>query len=60
MLIPNHYGLDGSNTVQRAIDAGIDRDTESTVPPYNRPMAEAAGGVESTAADRFAAASGDS
>nr|WP_049917181.1 substrate-binding protein [Halogeometricum pallidum] len=45
VLILNHYGLDGANSVQQAIDAGIDSDMEILVPLYNRPMAEAAGGA---------------
>ncbi|SFF97182.1 amino acid/amide ABC transporter substrate-binding protein, HAAT family (TC 3.A.1.4.-) [Halopelagius inordinatus] len=45
VLILNHYGLDGSNSVQQAVDAGIDQDMEIIVPLYNRPMAEAAGGA---------------
>ncbi|WP_425498329.1 substrate-binding protein [Halogeometricum salsisoli] len=45
VLILNHYGLDGANSVQQAVDAGIDSDMEILVPLYNRPMAEAAGGA---------------
>jgi ABC-type branched-subunit amino acid transport system substrate-binding protein len=45
VLILNHYGLDGANSVQQAIDAGIDENMEILVPLYNRPMAEAAGGA---------------
>ncbi len=45
VLILNHYGLDGANSVQQAVDAGIDEDMEIIVPLYNRPMAEAAGGA---------------
>nr|WP_218156427.1 substrate-binding protein [Halogeometricum rufum] len=45
VLILNHYGLDGANSVQQAVDAGIDEDMEILVPLYNRPMAEAAGGA---------------
>jgi ABC-type branched-subunit amino acid transport system substrate-binding protein len=45
VLILNHYGLDGANSVQQAVDAGIDQDMEILVPLYNRPMAEAAGGA---------------
>ncbi|WP_410765280.1 substrate-binding protein [Haloferax sp. DFSO60] len=45
VLILNHYGLDGANSVQQAVDAGINEDMEIIVPLYNRPMAEAAGGA---------------
>ncbi|SFR47002.1 substrate-binding protein [Halogeometricum limi] len=45
VLILNHYGLDGANSVQQAVDAGIDENMEIIVPLYNRPMAEAAGGA---------------
>jgi ABC-type branched-subunit amino acid transport system substrate-binding protein len=45
VLILNHYGLDGANSVSQAIDAGIDEDMEILVPLYNRPMAQAAGGA---------------
>ncbi|SEK47336.1 ABC transporter substrate-binding protein [Haloferax larsenii] len=45
VLILNHYGLDGANSVQQAVDAGINEDMEILVPLYNRPMAEAAGGA---------------
>ncbi len=45
VLILNHYGLDGANSVSQAIDAGLDQDMEIIVPLYNRPMAQAAGGA---------------
>ncbi|WP_411968154.1 ABC transporter substrate-binding protein [Haloferax sp. YSSS75] len=45
VLILNHYGLDGANSVQQAVDAGINEEMEILVPLYNRPMAEAAGGA---------------
>ncbi len=45
VLILNHYGLDGANSVQQAVDAGIDSNMDIVVPLYNRPMAEAAGGA---------------
>jgi len=45
VLILNHYGLDGANSVSQAIDAGIDEDMEIIVPLYNRPMAQAASGA---------------
>lgn len=45
VLVLNHYGLDGANSVSQAVDAGIDQDMELMVPLYNRPMAEAAGGA---------------
>ncbi|TQR22476.1 hypothetical protein C9J85_15780 [Haloferax sp. wsp5] len=45
VLVLNHYGLDGANSVSQAVDAGIDEDMELVVPLYNRPMAEAAGGA---------------
>ncbi|WP_154326041.1 MULTISPECIES: substrate-binding protein [Haloferax] len=45
VLILNHYGLDGANSIQQAVDAGINEDMEIIVPLYNRPMAEAAGGA---------------
>jgi len=44
VLVLNHYGLDGANSVSQAVDAGIDEDMEIVVPLYNRPMAQAAGG----------------
>jgi len=43
VLLLDHYGLDGANSVSQAIDAGLDEDMEIVVPLYNRPMAEAAG-----------------
>jgi ABC-type branched-subunit amino acid transport system substrate-binding protein len=45
VLILNHYGLDGANSVQQAVDAGLDEEMEIMVPLYNRPMAQAAGGA---------------
>ncbi|MCU4798838.1 substrate-binding protein [Halobacteria archaeon HArc-gm2] len=42
VLFLNHYGLDGANSLNQAIDAGIDEDMEIVMPLYNRPMAEAA------------------
>ena len=45
VLILNHYGLDGANSVKQAKDAGIGEDMEIIVPLYNRPMAQAAGGA---------------
>jgi ABC-type branched-subunit amino acid transport system substrate-binding protein len=45
VLILNHYGLDGANSVSQAVDAGIDENMEIIVPLYNRPMAESAGGA---------------
>ena len=45
VLILNHYGLDGANSVSQAVDAGMDEDMEIVVPLYNRPMAQAAGGA---------------
>ncbi|ERG96638.1 substrate-binding protein [Haloquadratum walsbyi] len=45
VLILNHYGLDGANSVQQAVDAGLDEDMEIMLPVYNRPMAQAAGGA---------------
>ena len=44
VLVLNHYGLDGANSVSQAVDAGLDEDMEIVVPLYNRPMAQAAGG----------------
>ena len=52
VLILNHYGLDGANSLPQAIQAGLDEDMEIVVPLYNRLMAEAAsdfiGGVYGT------------
>ncbi|AUG46317.1 branched-chain amino acid ABC transporter substrate-binding protein [Haloarcula taiwanensis] len=45
VLLLDHYGLDGANSVSQAVDAGIDEDMEIVVPLYNRPMAQAAGGA---------------
>ncbi|ERG96637.1 substrate-binding protein [Haloquadratum walsbyi] len=45
VLILNHYGLDGANSIQQAVDAGLDEDMEIMIPLYNRPMAQAAGGA---------------
>ena len=45
ILLLDHYGLDGANSVSQAIDAGLDQDMEVVVPLYNRPMAQAAGGA---------------
>ena len=45
VLVLNHYGLDGANSVKQAVDAGYDEDMELIVPLYNRPMAQAAGGA---------------
>ena len=42
VLFLNHYGLDGANSLNQAVDAGIDQDMEIVMPLYNRPMAEAA------------------
>jgi len=42
VLVLNHYGLDGANSLPQAIDAGLDQDMEIVVPLYNRLMAEAA------------------
>lgn len=42
VLILNHYGLDGSNSMSQAVEAGIKEDMEIVVPLYNRLMAEAA------------------
>ena len=53
VLILNHYGLDGANSLPQAIQAGLDNDMEIVVPLYNRLMAQAAsdyvGGVYGTA-----------
>jgi ABC-type branched-subunit amino acid transport system substrate-binding protein len=43
VLLLNHYGLDGANSVSQAVEAGIDEEMDIVVPLYNRPMAEAAG-----------------
>jgi len=45
VLLLDHYGLDGANSVSQAVDAGMDEDMEIVVPLYNRPMAQAAGGA---------------
>jgi len=45
VLVLNHYGLDGANSVSQAVEAGYDEDMELIVPLYNRPMAQAAGGA---------------
>jgi ABC-type branched-subunit amino acid transport system substrate-binding protein len=45
VLLLDHYGLDGANSLTQAIDAGLDEDMEIIVPLYNRPMAQAAGGA---------------
>ncbi|MFC6724087.1 substrate-binding protein [Halobium palmae] len=45
VIVLNHYGLDGANSLSQAVDMGIDEDMELLVPLYNRPMAEAAGGA---------------
>ncbi|WP_276273088.1 substrate-binding protein [Haloarcula litorea] len=45
VLLLDHYGLDGANSVSQAVDAGLDEDMEIVVPLYNRPMAQAAGGA---------------
>ena len=45
VLVLNHYGLDGANSLSQSVDAGIDQNMELMVPLYNRPMAEAAGGA---------------
>jgi ABC-type branched-subunit amino acid transport system substrate-binding protein len=42
VLILNHYGLDGANSLPQAIQAGLDEDLQVVVPLYNRLMAEAA------------------
>ena len=44
VLLLDHYGLDGANSVSQAVDAGLDQEMEIVVPLYNRPMAQAAGG----------------
>ncbi len=44
VLLLDHYGLDGANSVSQAVDAGLDEEMEIVVPLYNRPMAQAAGG----------------
>ena len=53
VLVLNHYGLDGANSMPQAIEAGLDQDMEIVVPLYNRLMAQAAadsiGGVYGTA-----------
>ena len=73
VLILNHYGLDGANSVSQAVDAGIDEDMTILVPLYNRPMAQAAGGaiegifgtvawdaqIDDPAGNSFASAFGD-
>ena len=41
-LFLNHYGLDGANSLNQAIEAGIDQDMKIVMPLYNRPMAKAA------------------
>jgi ABC-type branched-subunit amino acid transport system substrate-binding protein len=41
-LFLDHYGLDGANSLNQAVEAGIDEDMEIVMPLYNRPMAEAA------------------
>lgn len=45
VLVLNHYGLDGANSVSQSVDAGIDQNMKLLVPLYNRPMAQAAGGA---------------
>ncbi len=52
VLVLNHYGLDGANSVSQAVDAGIDEDMELVVPLYNRPMAQAAGGSIEASTER--------
>lgn len=42
VLFLDHYGLDGANSLNQAVEAGIDEDMEIVMPLYNRPMAEAA------------------
>ncbi|MFP4625417.1 MAG: substrate-binding protein [Natronomonas sp.] len=44
VLILNHYGLDGSNSISQADDMGIKDDMEIVVPLYNVPMAAGASG----------------
>jgi len=41
-LFLDHYGLDGANSLNQAVEAGIDQDMEIIMPLYNRPMAKAA------------------
>ncbi|WP_435126777.1 substrate-binding protein [Halobaculum sp. D14] len=52
VLILNHYGLDGANSLPQAIQAGLDNDMKIVVPLYNRLMLKAAsdsiGGVYGT------------
>jgi ABC-type branched-subunit amino acid transport system substrate-binding protein len=38
----NHYGLDGANSLNQAVEMGIDQEMEIVMPLYNRPMAQAA------------------
>ena len=45
VLLLDHYGLDGANSVSQAVEAGLDEEMEIVVPLYNRPMARAAGGA---------------
>ncbi|ESS12971.1 MAG: amino acid/amide ABC transporter substrate-binding protein, HAAT family [uncultured archaeon A07HR60] len=45
VLLLDHYGLDGANSVKQSVDAGLDEELEIVVPLYNRPMAQAAGGA---------------
>ena len=42
VLFLDHYGLDGANSLNQAVEAGIDEDMEIVMPLYNRPMAKAA------------------
>ena len=43
VLVLNHYGLDGANSVSQAVEMGLKEEMTVVVPLYNRPMAEAAG-----------------
>jgi len=43
VLVLNHYGLDGANSIQQAVEMGLKEEMTIVVPLYNRPMAEAAG-----------------
>jgi len=43
VLLLDHYGLDGANSVKQAVDAGLKEEMTIVVPLYNRPMAQAAG-----------------
>ena len=45
VLILNHYGLDGANSLKQAVNAGINEEMEIIIPLYNRLVAGAASGA---------------